>query len=104
MTDPILNALVLYAGAGFFFHRAWKYRDFTRCLPAALLFIFALTTWPFSASAAIRLIALYVMALIFLPFLWSKGLLKKKRVIWVYSLLGFLGLVYIFVILLLFNR
>ncbi len=104
MINPISEAVVLYVSAIFIFYRAWILRDFSKCLPASLCVVFALSAWPFFIPVGICLIGAYVVALLFLPFLWRKGLLKKKRVIWIYSLLGFLGLVYIFATLFLFNR
>ena len=95
MIDPILEALVLYSGAGFLFYRAWQRRDFAKCLPASMVAIIALTAWPCLIPMKVALIIVCLVALIFLPFLKMKGLLKRKDVIWNYSVLIFLGLVYV---------
>ena len=104
MINPILEAVVLYVSAIFIFYRAWMLRDLSKCLPASLCVIFALAAWPFFIPVGICLVGAYVVALLFLPLFWHKGLLKKNRVIWIYSLLGFLGLVYLFGTCFLFNR
>ncbi len=104
MINPMIEAAVLYTSAVFIFYRAWALRDFSKCLPASLCVIFALAAWPFFVPVGICFIGAYVVPLLFLPILWRKGLLKKKRVIWIYSLLGFLGLVYILATLFFFNR
>ncbi len=100
----ILEAAVLYAGAGFVFYRAWALQDFSKCLPASLFVIFALAAWPCFIPMSICLMTAYIVALLFFPVLWRKGLLKTRRIIWIYSLLGFLGVTYILVTLVFLNR
>lgn len=94
MTNSILDALVLYAGAGVFFYRAWIHCDFFRYLPASMIFVFALTIWPFSAPMWVRLSMIYAVALIFFPFFKSKNLLKERRVVWSYLFLVLLAVTY----------
>jgi hypothetical protein len=78
MINPISEAVVLYASAIFIFYRAWMLQDFSKCLPASLCVIFALAAWPFFIPMGICLIGAYAVALLFLPFLRRKGLLKKN--------------------------
>ena len=93
MMPPIVYALVLYSTAGWMTYKARATSDLSRYLTAALLTILGLHAWPISVPGTWCLMLAYAVALAFLPFFKAKGLLKTRRVIWIYSLLGILGVV-----------
>jgi hypothetical protein len=93
MIPPIVYALMLYSTAGWITYKAYSTSDLSRYLIAALLTILGLRAWPIELSGFWCLLAVYVVALAFLPFFKAKGLLKTWRVIWIYSVLGICGVV-----------
>ena len=101
--DPILYAAVLYSGVAYLFYQAWALRDFSRCPAAVFVTFIALAAWPFFVPMRLCLILSYIVALGFIPFLKKKGLLKKARIIWLYSILaaGALALLVLKILLLL---
>ena len=93
MIPPIAYALMLYSTAGWMAYRAYASSDLSRYLTAALLMILGLHAWPISVPRPWALLVAYIVALAFIPFFKTKGLLKTWRVIWIYSVLGILGVV-----------
>ncbi len=93
MIPPIAYALMLYSTAGWMAYKAYSTSDLSRYLIAALLTILGLHAWPIAVPGPWFLLAAYVVALAFLPLFKAKGLLKTWRVIWIYSVLGILGVV-----------